>query len=250
MKRYRKFECWLADVDQCLDCPAETADESLLGILAYSFTHFSDQLPHNIDQLQNLVAVLKKLREVRGAGRAVFEKRVMQSLADCALSVCSQLHESGCSRTPLSTPPDLIPPEQRSLFIFLQELCRYAIDCLAFSRSRDSLAGQRRSCALEILANAIDVIEPPEEVLDAVRRILKAGRGNSLVGALLFCEAYYASRQDGVPEELEKILFALVSKTDSRGLAVGALNVLVESGNISEFTALDHIDDWKERHYR
>ena len=96
MKRYRKFECWLADVDRCLDHPAETADESLLGILAYSFTHFSDQLPRNIDQLQNLVAVLKKLREVCGAGRAVFEKRVMQSLADCALSVCSQLHESGC----------------------------------------------------------------------------------------------------------------------------------------------------------
>lgn len=249
MKRYRKFESWLADVDRCLEHPAETADESLLGMLAHSFPLFSDQLPRRIDHLQKLIVVLKKLREVRGARRGVFEERVMQSLAYCSMSVCSELHESGFSQKPLSTTPDMIPPEQHSLFVFLQELCRYAIDCLAFSRPRDSLAGRRRSCAFEILANAIDVIEPPEEVLDAVYSILKAGRGNSLIGALLFCEAYYAGQQDGVPEDLENILFALVLKTDSRGVAVGALNVLVESGNISEFTALDHIDDWKERHY-
>jgi len=49
---------------------------------------------------------------------------------------------------------------------------------------------------------------------------------------------------------VEKLLVGLVARTDSRGLAVGALNILVESGNISEFTALDHIDDWKERNYR
>jgi hypothetical protein len=38
--------------------------------------------------------------------------------------------------------------------------------------------------------------------------------------------------------------------TDRRSTATGALNVLVETGEISDLQALDRIDDWKERHYR
>ena len=94
------------------------------------------------------------------------------------------------------------------------------------------------------------MVEPPDSVLDTVRSILKIGRGNSLMGAFRFCEVYYETCPDGVPEDMEKLLLRLVLKTDSRGLAVGALNVLVESGNISDFEAADHIDDWKQRNYR
>jgi len=249
-KRYRKFESWLADVDKCLDHPAQTVDDSPLGSLAYSFCRVDDQLPHDTERVQNLIAVLKKLREAKGAGRGVFEERVMQALAYLAMTVCAELRESGQKRLPLSAKPDTIPAEQRPPFVFLQELCRYAIDCLAFSRPRDSLAGHRRSSVLEILANSLDVFEPPDSVLDTVRGMLKTGRGGGIRGALVFCEAYYGARPDGVPEDMEELLLRLVGKTDSRGLAAGALNVLVESGNISEFLALDYIDDWKQRNYR
>jgi hypothetical protein len=43
-------------------------------------------------------------------------------------------------------------------------------------------------------------------------------------------------------------LLALAEQTDSRSTAFGALNALVETGKISEFQALDRLDDWKSRH--
>jgi hypothetical protein len=44
-----------------------------------------------------------------------------------------------------------------------------------------------------------------------------------------------------------KLLFGVVEKTKSRAIASGALNVLVESGDMGEFEALGRIDEWKER---
>jgi len=38
--------------------------------------------------------------------------------------------------------------------------------------------------------------------------------------------------------------------TDSRSTATGALNVLVETGEISDMEALDRLDDWKDKHHR
>jgi len=194
-----------------------------------------------------LIAALEKLREGKGAGRAAFEERVMGRLAYLATGVCGELCEAGFALRALSASPDEVPLAQRPAFVFLQELCRYAIDCLAFSRPRDTLAGRRRSCAFEIMASSLGGVELPESVFDDLKRILKSARGNSIYGALVFCETYYGLQPDGVPDGMKDVLLCVVDKTDSRGLAVGALSVLVEAGNISEFEALDRIDDWKER---
>lgn len=43
-------------------------------------------------------------------------------------------------------------------------------------------------------------------------------------------------------------LLAFAKRTDSRSLAVGALNVLVETNCISDLVALSRIDDWKDAH--
>jgi len=43
-------------------------------------------------------------------------------------------------------------------------------------------------------------------------------------------------------------LLAGAERTDSRSLAVGALNVLVETNCISDLEALSRIDDWKAAH--
>lgn len=45
-----------------------------------------------------------------------------------------------------------------------------------------------------------------------------------------------------------KELLSLAERTDSRSTAFNALNALVETGTISEFEALDRMDDWKSRH--
>lgn len=246
LKRYRKFESWLGDVDHCLEHPSLVEKDALRG-LAYGFCFVDDQVVHDAGRLRLLLAVLEKLREGKGSGRAAFEERVMGRLAYLANGVCGELCEAGFASRALSASPDEVPLAQRTAFVFLQELCRYAIDCLAFSRPRDSLAGRRRSCAFEILASSLGAIELPEAVFDDLKRILKSARGNSIYGALVFCEAFYALQPDGVPGGMEDALLRVVDKTDSRGIAAGALNVLVQTGNISEFEALDRIDDWKER---
>jgi len=246
MKRYRKFESWLADVDHCLKHPSRV-DKEDLRTLGHGFYLVEAQVVRDAGLLRMLIAVLEKLREGKGAGRAAFEERVMGRLAYLANGVCGELCEAGFASRALSTSPEEVPPAQRTAFVFLQELCKYAIDCLAFSRPRDTLAGRRRSSAFEILASSLGAIEFPESVFEDLKRILKSARGNSVYGALIFCEAFYGVRPDGVPNGMEDVLLRVVDKTDSRGLAAGALNVLVQAGNISEFEALDRIDDWKER---
>ena len=45
-------------------------------------------------------------------------------------------------------------------------------------------------------------------------------------------------------------LLTVAETTDSRSTATGALNVLVETGEISDMEALDRLDDWKDKHHR
>lgn len=105
----------------------------------------------------------------------------------------------------------------------------------------------KRYRKFEILASAVEAIELPGSVFEDLKRILESARGNSIYGALVFCETFYRLQPNDVSTGMEAALFHVVDKTDSRGIAAGALNVLVQAGNISEFEALDRIDDWKER---
>lgn len=246
MKRYRKFESWQGDVDHCLEHP-DRADKDALRSLGHGFYLVEDQVVHDAGRLRRLLAALKKLREGRGAGRAAFEERVMDRLAYLASNACGELCETGFAPRPLSVDPERVDPAQRSAFVFLQGLCLYAVDCLAFSRPRDSLAGRHRSYAFEILASSVGAIELPETFFEDLKRILETTHDKNIYGALVFCEAFYALQPDGVPREMEDALLRIVDKTDSRGIASGALNVLVLAGNISEFEALDRNDDCKDR---
>jgi len=175
MKRYRKLESWLGDVDHCLEHPA-LVEKDTLRELAYGFYCVDEQVVLDADRLRLLLAVLGKLRESKGSGRAAFEERVMGQLAFLANTVCGELCETGFAPRPLSTLPETIAPAQRTSFVFLQELCRYAIDCLAFSRPRDTLAGRRRGISFEIMASPLEVIEFTETVFDDLKRILKSAR--------------------------------------------------------------------------
>jgi hypothetical protein len=248
MKQYRKFESWQRDANHCLEHPDRVEIDDLRK-LGYGFSRVEGQVAHDAKRLRLLLETLKKLREGKGPGRGNFEEHIMRRLLYLAFVESGKLYSCGFAPRPLSTLPESIGLDQRSSFIFLQELCLYAIDCLSFSRPRDSLAGHRRSFAFEILSASVEVLELPESVFDHLKRILKSPKGNSIYGVLVFCENYYQLQPEGVPEEIEELLLRVVQKTDSRGIATGALSVLVEAGNISEFEALDRIDDWKERNH-
>jgi len=67
-----------------------------------------------------LIAALEKLHEGKGAGRAVFEERVMGRLAYFATGVCGELCEAGFALRTLSASPDEVPPAlQRGVLVAL-----------------------------------------------------------------------------------------------------------------------------------
>lgn len=162
--------------------------------------------------------------------------------------LCGDLSEAGLARQPSLTLPLTIPDDLRAPTEVVLECCAYALDCLAFSRPRDALAGNRRRYALEILGSAAQLFEMPDSVMAFVRKTLKSGRPPALIGALVFCDMY-KERDARVPAELQSLLLDVAKRTDRRGVASGALSVLVDAGEISEFEALDRIDDWKDRNY-
>lgn len=246
-RKYRKIVCWLRDVGRALEYPAENIDESTLSQLGWSFGSISEQLLNEPELTRKLFRLLSVVRNASGAGRTVFERRVLQGLAFLASDVSSMTYDETIFLKPLTTNPEMVPSDRRAGFALLQELCVFAMDCFRFSRPRDSFSGERRRQAFELMANASAVIEPPDEFFTYLKKALKKARDQEVIGAILFCEEYYA-RVGGVPEDVMQLLFGLVEKTKSRGIASGALNVLVESGDINEFEALDRIDDWKDRH--
>lgn len=84
------------------------------------------------------------------------------------------------------------------------------------------------------------IVNPPEKGK-------KTGRDS--LGAIQFLEVYYSQNDEQVSDEMVDELEAFAKRTDSRSLAVGALNVLVETNCISDLGALSRIDDWKDAHY-
>lgn len=246
MKRYKKIACFLSDAEKCLNNSASTTDGDQIRIMSIHFSRLSSQLLENIEELTRLSTLLKKLRESNGPGRQTFEERVMGSLSDLACTVGANLANSGLPQRKLSAHPDSVPPEQRSDFVFLQELCDYAIDCLSFCRARDSFAGTRRKYAFEILAGVVNIFELPETILTKAKTMLKSKGDYDVYGGLHFLEIYYNNQPNGFPRDVVTMLYNLVDKTERRLLAVSALQILVDSGHINKFQALERIGKWKE----
>lgn len=240
----------MRDVEQALERPAETIGESALPYLGGCFPMLGDQLASQPETTRELIRLLKLVRSSPGVGRVVFERAVLDGLSGSALHACASVYDESIFPKPLATNPETIPSERREGFVVLQELCLFAMDCLLFSRPRDSFSGERRRLAFELVSNAVDVVEPPDEFFDHVKKALNKAsnktRNQEVIGALLFCEEYY-SRAGGVPDEIVHLLYGVVEKTSSRGIATGALNVLVESGDMDELDAIDRLYDWKDR---
>jgi hypothetical protein len=83
---------------------------------------------------------------------------------------------------------------------------------------------------------------------ELARQTIKTG-GADAMGAIAFLEAYFNARKESPDADLKTALLGFARRTDRRGLATAALNVLVETGAIGEMEACDRIDDWKTEHW-
>ena len=247
--RPKNFKIWLATVRKLLKNPDTSDKNNNLYSLSFDVRRFPKSLRYNIGNIQELLDVMRLLRDAKGSGRGVFEDHIMKELNYLMFDCAEMLESSGAAHLKCWDVPENLSDELKVKCNIVVILCKFAIESIEFSRPRDSLAGKRRTHSFDMLGHASYLYSMPENIITRLLKELKSKRGTAAMGTLLFLESYYKARKISVPADVEKLLIDFAEKTDSRSKAVGALNILVEAGNISEFVALDYIDDWKERNY-
>jgi len=251
MKGQRKFQLLIADIRDAL---SDVARESRYGDLfhaTWQLVRFEDELAGDIGKVRELIAVARAIRNATGPGRSVAEQKIMDTLKGIAWTCSGVLEQAGVPRIPDLAAADALIPDLRRSMLVVAELRDYALECLRFNaRPRDAFAGARRGQSFEILGIAGHLFDLPE-ALDMARQALRRSRSQTVCGAIIFLEDYFKARVGmEVPHDIHAALLTVTETTDSRSTATGALNVLVETGEISDLEALDRLDDWKDKHCR
>ena len=247
MKRHRKLEPWLNDIRSLLADRTRAPRDYALARAAWDLFPFLDQLSRNASQTRAVLEVVGLLRASDGAGRQVAEEQLMETLQRLAWQCSGCLEDTKAARLRHLDALDQLRPELRSTFEVLRELRDFALACWEFKRPRDSFGGRRRALAFDILAEVGRWVDLPQAV-SLARRALRKTQSVEARQAAEFLQRYLAARAMSPDEATTEELLALAHQTDSRSTAFGALNALVETGTISEFEALDRLDDWKSRH--
>ena len=245
----RNFDLLIGDFQRILAHPEDPARKMRWQQALWNLTVFDESLAGDPANTQKLVEITAAVRGLAGAGRINAEEKLMDSLVYIASSCHATLEDAGVKHLAGFEATARIPASAQPALAVLQILCGYALDCFAYKRPRDSASGRRREKAFEILAHAGQLLDLPE-VLTLARKTLRKSAGEEVEGAFLFLSHYYTSRDAEPDEQIVDELLALSQATGSRSTAVGALNVLVETGVIDELGAMCHLDDWKDKHLR
>ena len=247
-KKYRKIEVLLKDFREYILKHPENRFELLIHCAGQLFL-FTETLMSDAVQGAALLDVVRLLRESSGPGAVAAEKTAMERLiwlaGECARSVAEEKEERA-SQAANAVPA--VAQDVDPVAAVLDLLVAFARETFAFKRAHDSFGGERRSLAFELLGAASIALDL-SDVVALARKTLKGKKmGRDTLGALRFLEEYYSHNDEMVSDEMVDELLAFAERTDSRSLAVGALNVLVETNCISDLQALSRIDDWKDAH--
>lgn len=210
--------------------------------------HFAKALMNTPVAVESLLATIRVLRESSGPGKCSAEEELMNQLRRVGWECVGWLKESGVTQvTSGISGLQSSDPQLQPLCAVVMRLVEFGRECFAYSRPRDNFGGKRRTLAFEILGTVGAILDLPD-VVELARQTIKKGRADAL-GAIGFLETYFGPRKQRPDEDLEKALLSFSKRATRRGLAVGALNVLVETGVIGELEACDRIDDWKTEHW-
>lgn len=201
--------------------------------------------------VRHLIQFGTRFRDIKGSGR----NRIEENFFNLLYSLIWPLH----TQIPVEKPPFPIDRNEidsitkrksklkSQLKIFL-EIEKFAIDSYHYKRERDSFGGNRRAFSLNIFMDILRYFKDSEG-LELAKRSLKSKSRVELHAAFELLKRYYISRELDVDEDVYIQLIDISKKTKYRDIAVGALSVLVDTGEINEFEALDSIDEWKEKNY-
>ncbi len=204
------------------------------------------QNPVTVESLENLLNLEKKLMNSKGSHKQFIEKHIFQALSSSSLYFSPEhtdneyliLNEKLIEKT-----TDII---EKKKYIVASKLVSFAIEVFKFKKARDNFNSKRKSLSLEILGNISNNYDIPE-ALDLCLLSLKSKKKTLILAALEFQENYIRNRKIPLSSKVSTILDEILLQTKDHYVAVGALDLQVKTGNISEFEALSRIDEWKEK---
>lgn len=153
-----------------------------------------------------------------------------------------RLYEEGIIK-PLP-PIDQAQKKEKAVFQFIE----FAKKLLAIKIPRESFSGTRKAYAIDLLGNLADYFEFPE-FMEIAKKALKEKSKRQFYETIQALEMYFTKRGTQPDEEILKYLGKRFAKAKTRSEAVGCLSFQVNTGVMSEFEALDRIDEWKEMNY-
>lgn len=247
-KKRRKFELLAVDLKKVLADPCVDDRYGILFGLCLDVLPFVDELCADHEKADLLIDVARTARESRGPGRDCGEERLLRALVYVVQTCCDAFESAGFNAFLMFPSCDGCPEALDVRCRIMRDICAYAMECFTFKKTRDQFAGTRRAFAFEILGSASWVFDFPEAI-PLVLASLKHKRGSDVRGAINFLEEYARARESmQIPPEIVDALMSVAESTENQSNMVGALNVLVEAGHISEFEALDRLDDWQDAH--
>ncbi len=212
------------------------------GLFGYVLHHRLS--PNTLESLLNLE---RKMMSAKGPRKHDLEEHIFQCLDHTALDCASEDRNTGrivLSDERLNRMQDSTDDSRDTMAILLLLFVR---DVFAFTAPRDSFASTRKALALRLVTTLSSAYEIPEAA-DLAMTSLKSGKPTLMREAFDFYAWNAKQREEGLSADVLSRLEAIVKKTRDRSVAVGAVDLQVKTGHLSELGALSHIDAWKEKH--
>lgn len=247
MKRRRKFELGLGDLERLLREPSQGRSDYRLYHAVSGIWLFQEELAGDPGKTRSLLRWGETLRATPGVGHQVAEREFLDGLPQLAGACLERLDSAGVTRAAGFATGDQVPPGLEPSFLVLQALYEFGMGCFRPSRSRDSLAGHRRGAAFDLLGRIGTVVDLPEAV-ELARAALRKAASPEARQAAAFVETYFAARDESPDDDLVDRLLVLAERAPSRSTVFQALNALIETDVIGELEALSRMDEWKAKH--
>lgn len=130
-----------------------------------------------------------------------------------------------------------------------QSLIDFSKKIYEINLDRDSFAGKRRGYSIQILESLSNYFDIPE-FMELCLKSLKSKSKNEFLDSIECLKEYYKEKNIVPTEDVISIIDKRIEKTKHRVEATGGLILQVETGLISELSALSRLDDWKEKNDR
>lgn len=212
----------------------------------FEISRYFYQNPFTLESLENLFELEKKLMNSKGSHKQFIEENIFQFLSRSSLYCAPEQHNNEY----LTLNEELIEratdDKEKQKYIMTFKLVSFASEIFKFKKERDNFNNKRKSLLFGILGNICNYYNVPE-ALELCLLSLKSKKKTLILAALEFQENYCRNREVPLRSEIIDILDRIIIQTKDYSVAVGALDLLVKTGNISEIEALSRIDEWKEK---